>query len=36
MLLQDFVNAVRNIRPSVSGDTLSAFTKWSQQFGVSR
>eukprot|EP01034_Spumella_vulgaris_P026162 gene26162-32697_t len=33
---QDFVNAVRNIRPSVSQDTLQAFVKWSQQFGVSR
>lgn len=34
--LQDFVNALKVIRPSVSGDSLSNFRKWAEQFGVTR
>jgi SpoVK/Ycf46/Vps4 family AAA+-type ATPase len=35
-VLQDFANAVRNIRPSVSKENLAAFQKWADQYGVSR
>lgn len=34
--LQDFTQALRVIRPSVSGDSLQQFQKWSEQFGVTR
>jgi SpoVK/Ycf46/Vps4 family AAA+-type ATPase len=34
--MQDFANAVRNIRPSVSKENLAAFQKWADQYGVSR
>jgi SpoVK/Ycf46/Vps4 family AAA+-type ATPase len=36
MNTQDFVEALRVIRPSVSGDNLKTFAKWSEQFGVTR
>jgi SpoVK/Ycf46/Vps4 family AAA+-type ATPase len=34
--LQDFLNAVQTIRPSVSQDKLAAFQKWVDNYGVSR
>lgn len=33
---KDFTEAVKFIRPSVSKDSLKAFTDWSEQFGVTR
>jgi SpoVK/Ycf46/Vps4 family AAA+-type ATPase len=36
VLCQDFNQAVKVIRPSVSGDNLNTFKKWSDQFGISR
>lgn len=36
MWKQDFINAIQNIRPSVSKDSLITFVKWSEQFGTTR
>ena len=36
MLIQDFLSAVENIRPSVSPDSLAKYAEWSDQFGVSK
>lgn len=33
---KDFVDAIRIIRPSVSGDNLDQFRRWSEQFGITR
>jgi SpoVK/Ycf46/Vps4 family AAA+-type ATPase len=33
---QDFRNAVQNIRPSVSKDSLVTYKKWADQYGVAR
>ncbi|RYH28756.1 hypothetical protein EON65_11010 [archaeon] len=33
---QDFTSALRIIRPSVSRDSLQAFQKWADQYGVTR
>lgn len=33
---QDFLNAMRIIRPSVSKESLTAFVSWSDKYGVSR
>jgi len=32
----DFISSLRTIRPSVSPDSLHAFTKWADSFGTSR
>ena len=34
--VRDFESAIRVIRPSVSGDNLKQFQKWSEQYGVTR
>jgi SpoVK/Ycf46/Vps4 family AAA+-type ATPase len=34
--INDFINALRIIRPSVSQENLKNFVKWSEQFGVTR
>ena len=31
---QDFLHAIRNIRPSVSSDNLNTFQKWAEQYGA--
>ncbi len=36
LTVQDFANAVRNIRPSVSKENLATFQKWADQYGVAR
>ncbi len=33
---KDFAYAVQSIRPSVSPDSLQAYSKWAEQFGVNR
>ena len=33
-LYQDFLAAVRNVRPSVSRDNLGRFEEWSSKFGT--
>ena len=36
LLEKDFAYAVQSIRPSVSPESLSAYSKWAEQYGVNR
>lgn len=36
LALKDFLAAVGTIRPSVSPDSLQAYVRWSEQFGVTK